>query len=174
MKRTTITIVAVAMAVAAAAYLGTSSATHAADTPAAVQTYQGRTALQWHKVALQRLRARDWYHSQLGESKRYARRLLRKIGKISSRDTVLTSSLERKFLCIHGFEGSWTDPNAPYWGGVQMDLEFMKTYGPEFYRAWGTADHWPVSVQIAVAMRAYLSGRGFHPWPNTARYCGLL
>src|SRR4051812_48418992 len=24
-------------------------------------------------------------------------------------------------LCIHTGEGSWTDPGAPYWGGLQMD-----------------------------------------------------
>jgi hypothetical protein len=83
------------------------------------------------------------------------------------------SQLERDFLCIHSFEGAWDDPDAPYWGGLQMDREFMASYGPEFVRAWGTADHWPVSVQIAVAIRAYLSGRGFHPWPNTSRACGL-
>ena len=25
------------------------------------------------------------------------------------------------WLCIHGHEGSWTDPDAPYHGGLQMD-----------------------------------------------------
>lgn len=82
--------------------------------------------------------------------------------------------IERAFLCIHSHEGTWDDDDAPYWGGVQMDLDFMRTYGPEFFKAWGTADNWPRSVQLAVAMRAYLAGRGFHPWPNTARRCGLL
>lgn len=78
------------------------------------------------------------------------------------------------FLCIHGGEGAWDDPNAPYWGGLQMDLEFQATYGPEFLRRWGTADRWPPAVQIHVAYRAYRSGRGFWPWPTTARRCGLL
>jgi hypothetical protein len=82
--------------------------------------------------------------------------------------------LYRSFLCIHQYEGSWTDPDAPYYGGLQMDWSFMQSYGGDYLRAWGTADHWPASVQIAVAMRAYLSGRGFNPWPNTARKCGLL
>lgn len=82
--------------------------------------------------------------------------------------------LWRAFTCIHSHEGAWDDPNPPYWGGLQMDWTFMRTYGAEFLRAWGTADHWPPAVQIAVAIRAYLSGRGFWPWPNTARLCGLL
>jgi hypothetical protein len=76
-------------------------------------------------------------------------------------------------LCIHGFEGSWTDPNAPYWGGLQMDGSFMRAYGGEFYRALGTADQWPPVVQLVVGARAVYSGRGFGPWPNTRRLCGI-
>lgn len=81
--------------------------------------------------------------------------------------------LETAFACIHRFEGSWTDDGAPYWGGLQMDGSFMQTYGGEFWRRLGTANLWPPSVQIAVAIRAWFT-RGFHPWPNTARRCGLL
>lgn len=82
--------------------------------------------------------------------------------------------LIRAFACIHKYEGSWTDPGAPYYGGLQMDYTFMSTYGGDYLRAWGTADHWPPSVQISVAIRAYLSGRGFYPWPTSARLCGLI
>jgi hypothetical protein len=82
--------------------------------------------------------------------------------------------LMRAFLCIHSHEASWDDPGSPYYGGLQMDTTFMRTYAPEYLRAFGTADHWPPALQIAVAIRAYLSGRGFYPWPNTARACGLL
>lgn len=82
-------------------------------------------------------------------------------------------ALTQDFLCIHGFEGSWTDTGSPYYGGVQMDSAFMAGYGAPFLHAWGTADRWPPFVQVAVAEAAYLSGRGFGPWPNTARMCGL-
>lgn len=82
-------------------------------------------------------------------------------------------SLVRDFACIHAHEGSWTDPNPPYYGGFQMDVTFMRSYGPEYLAAWGTADHWPPAVQLAVAMRGYFA-RGFEPWPNTARACGLI
>ena len=81
---------------------------------------------------------------------------------------------EVAFQCIHRYEGSWTDPNPPYWGGLQMDRSFMQSYGGWAVQAFGTADRWPVSVQISVAIRALVSGRGFYPWPNTARRCGLL
>jgi len=83
--------------------------------------------------------------------------------------------MERAFLCIHSHEGAWTSNTGNgYYGGMQMDTSFQRAYGPEFLRAWGTANNWPISVQLAVSMRAYLSGRGFYPWPNTARYCGLI
>jgi hypothetical protein len=80
----------------------------------------------------------------------------------------------RGWLCIHRFEAGWSDSGAPYWGGLQMDLEFQRTYGSPLLRRKGTADHWTPLEQMWVAERAYRSGRGFYPWPNTARYCGLI
>lgn len=81
---------------------------------------------------------------------------------------------ERAFECIHHYEGSWTDGGAPYWGGLQMDLGFQATYGGYLLRTKGTADHWTPLEQMWVAARAARSGRGFAPWPNSARMCGLL
>ena len=79
-----------------------------------------------------------------------------------------------QFLCIHRYEGSWTDTGEPYYGGLQMDLTFQSLYGAEFLVRWGSADNWPVWAQLRAAVRAYQSGRGFSPWPNTARACGLI
>jgi hypothetical protein len=76
------------------------------------------------------------------------------------------------WLCIHRYEGSWADPNSPYWGGLQMDLSFQERYGGWLLRHKGTADHWSPLEQIWVAVRAS-HVRGFSPWPNTARYCGV-
>jgi hypothetical protein len=78
-----------------------------------------------------------------------------------------------QFLCIHRFEGSWTDSGSPYYGGLQMDLGFQRTYAPHLLRTKGTADHWTPLEQIWAAEKAAKS-RGFYPWPNTARTCGLL
>jgi hypothetical protein len=75
--------------------------------------------------------------------------------------------------CIHSHEGAWDDPNPPYWGGLQMDYAFQQAYGSEFLARWGTADNWPVWAQITAANRAKAT-RGYSPWPNTARMCGLL
>lgn len=82
--------------------------------------------------------------------------------------------LVHAFACIHHYEAAWNDPRPPYFGGLQMDYPFQRAYGREFLRAFGTADRWPPALQIAVAIRAYLAGRGFNPWPNSARKCGLL
>jgi hypothetical protein len=76
--------------------------------------------------------------------------------------------------CIHRFEGSWTDPNSPYYGGLQMDLAFQRAYGPELLRRKGTANHWAPYEQMWIAERAHRAGRGFYPWPSTARGCGLI
>ena len=76
--------------------------------------------------------------------------------------------------CIHRYEGSWTDSRAPYYGGLQMDLGFQQRYGGYLLRLKGTAEHWTPLEQRWVAARAHRSGRGFYPWPNTARACGLL
>ena len=79
----------------------------------------------------------------------------------------------RQFLCIHHFEGSWTDTGAPYYGGLQMDVGFQRSYGGWLYAQKGTADHWSPLEQIWTAEKG-LRSRGFWPWPNTARFCGLL
>jgi hypothetical protein len=83
--------------------------------------------------------------------------------------------LNEAFLCIHRYEGAW-DANTGngYYGGLQMDRSFQARYGADFLRRWGTADTWPVWAQLQAAARAHHSGRGFSPWPHTARACGLI
>jgi hypothetical protein len=78
------------------------------------------------------------------------------------------------WLCIHRFEGAWNDPNAPYYGGLQMDLGFQRSYGGYLLAVRGTAERWTPLEQMWTAERAFRSGRGYYPWPNTARYCGLI
>jgi hypothetical protein len=82
---------------------------------------------------------------------------------------------KREWLCIHHYEGSWTAATGNgYYGGLQMDLAFQRTYAPKLLRKKGTADRWTPLEQMWVAEKAHRSGRGFYPWPNTARSCGLL
>jgi hypothetical protein len=80
----------------------------------------------------------------------------------------------REWMCIHRYEGGWRLIDGPYYGGLQMNMEFQRMYGPELLARKGTADRWTPIEQIWVAERAYRSGLGYQPWPNTARMCGLL
>lgn len=84
-----------------------------------------------------------------------------------------------EWLCIHRYErhpgqGWATYTGNGYYGGLQMDLSFQRIYGPELLRRKGTANNWSAVEQMWVAERAHRSGRGFYPWPNTARSCGLI
>ena len=86
---------------------------------------------------------------------------------------------KRQWSCIHRYErdprqGWSTRTGNGYYGGLQMDLSFQRTYGPKLLRSKGTADNWTAYEQMWVAERAHASGRGFYPWPNTARACGLI
>jgi hypothetical protein len=81
---------------------------------------------------------------------------------------------KRGLMCIHRFEGNWSDSGDPYWGGLQMDRSFMSSYAPRVLLHRGWANRWTPLEQMWVAERAMRSGRGYSPWPNTARYCGLL
>ena len=86
--------------------------------------------------------------------------------------------LYEKWRCIHEHEGAWdSNTGNGYWGGLQMDYGFQRTYGPEFMRRWGTADRWPVWAQLEAAERAFYGfagyvGRGYSPW-GTRGMCGL-
>jgi Transglycosylase-like domain len=83
------------------------------------------------------------------------------------------------WLCIHRHErnpaqGWSTRTGNGFYGGLQMDISFQRAYGADLLRRKGTADRWSPLEQMWVAERAHRSGRGFYPWPNTARYCGLI
>jgi hypothetical protein len=79
------------------------------------------------------------------------------------------------WTCIHRREGSWpANTGNGYYGGLQMDRSFMQTYGPDMVRKYGGWAHlWSPRDQIVVAERARRT-RGYYPWPNTARACGLI
>jgi len=80
--------------------------------------------------------------------------------------------------CIQSHEGSWRDAGAPYWGGMQMDWGFMETYGTWLLKNVGTADRWTPHQQLHISYRAFRgwkghAARGFGPWPNTRKMCGV-
>jgi hypothetical protein len=109
------------------------------------------------KAAFLETKTRVWRHKALRARHRYRRPPHR-----------------AAWRCIHRFEGSWRDPGAPYYGGLQMDIVFQRQYGRFLLRRKGTADHWRPREQMWTAEKALRAGRGFYPWPLTARWCGLI
>ena len=84
-------------------------------------------------------------------------------------------------MCIHSYEGSWNaNTGNGYYGGLQMDVGFQQAYGYtylngsriDFIPQWGYAHNWPVWAQLQAGRNGYRA-RGWDPWPNTARMCGL-
>ena len=77
--------------------------------------------------------------------------------------------------CVSSREGGLTSlsPGGTYAGKWQMDASFERAYGAYFVKRWGRAYNWPEWAQDVAAYRGY-SARGWWPWPNTARTCGLL
>lgn len=130
-----------------------------------------------------RLRATTWHwqavmglhrsHSRAALNTRRALRFWRRHARYVRR-LAAQPPHKRPWLCIHRYEGSWADSGDPYWGGLQMDRGFMYTYAPRVLLRRGFANQWTPLEQMWVAERAHRSGRGFYPWPNTARYCGLI
>ncbi len=93
----------------------------------------------------------------------------------AARRSALHPPHRRQWKCIHSYEGHWQARTGNgYYGGLQMDISFQRRYGSWLLHRKGTADNWSPLEQMWVAERAHRSGLGFFPWPNTARYCGLI
>lgn len=147
-----------------------------------------RRATRIYTHEIERLRARTWYWQRVmgvQPSRVRARTLAATSVERLRRLELLWHRRERRaarkahhpphlsaWLCIHRYEGSWSDSGAPYYGGLQMSYSFQEAYGGWLLHSKGTADHWSPLEQIWTAVRAQRV-RGFTPWPNTARFCGL-
>jgi len=82
---------------------------------------------------------------------------------------------EGAWRCIQRYEAPWHAATGNgYYGGLQMDTGFQSRYGYDLLRRKGLAHRWSPTEQMWVAERALRAGRGYYPWPNTARICGLI
>ena len=159
----------------------TATAAHAAPaaTKSAVQTDGGAvkavrhyraTTLTLQRVMGRRVRFRKLRRVSIERARRVWRRRA-----VATRERFLHGPAHKSaWLCIHRYEGAWSDGGGPYYGGLQMDISFQASYGAPLLATKGTAQNWTPLEQMWVAERAYRSGRGFYPWPNTARACGLI
>ena len=130
---------------------------------------------RWQRV-MSRPATRGSTSYRTDPSRRY-RRWIRDLWRgraLRARRTALHPPYRSVWLCIHRYEASWRDGDAPYYGGLQMDVSFQRHYAPRLLRVKGTADQWTPLEQIWAAERARRSGLGFSPWPHTARLCGVL
>ncbi len=141
-----------------------------------IERYQAETR-RWERLML-RPRTPVGVSARQSQSAEYRRWVLRlwKLRAARARQLAATPPLLRAWLCIHRHEARRWSANTGngYYGGLQMDLTFQLSYAPGLLRQKGTADRWTPLEQIWVAVRAHRSGRGFHPWPRTARACGLI
>lgn len=154
-----------------------------APSPRAPRCSSARRGLEFYRA-----RARYW-NVRMGRLARAERRerprtceRIREVAELAranahrarARHDRLYAELDRKWGCIRRHEGAWTTATGNgYYGALQMDTDFQYAYGREYVRRWGLAHRWPPVVQLLVAERAYDSGRGFGPWPNTRRMCGV-
>ncbi len=125
-----------------------------------------------------KFRAETWrWQKVMGKPLTVAHRLPAKVWRMmaaAAYKQALKPPHKRQWLCIHRYEGSWrAHTGNGYYGGLQMDIEFQRVYATWLLRQKGTADHWTPIEQMWVAERAQ-HNRGFYPWPNTARICGLI
>ena len=124
-------------------------------------------------MGVRKTRATTVRHVRSPAYRRWVRNLWRKRA-VTHRRKAHRPPNHHAWSCIQRYEGHWNDPNPPYYGGLQMDLTFQRLYGSDLLRRKGTADNWTPVEQMWVAERALRAGRGFYPWPNTARHCGLI
>ena len=138
-----------------------------------IDTYR-RVTWKWQRLMGERKTPSFRHELRAGHA---YRTMIRRMWRLRARRAwrrAMNPPHEAAWRCIQRYEGSWNDTGAPYYGGLQMDLSFQQAYGPDLLRRKGTADNWTPVEQMWVAERAYRAGRGFYPWPNTARACGLI
>jgi Transglycosylase-like domain len=201
--RTLVVCLALTLPMMTAASAGSHSLKTHRPKPTAVQVETCRTGCHIHRerLAVRSLRKRVLRRSlQAYLPRPRSARLSWRAGQVRrelafwSRKDRRTRSLARiplarriprwsEWHCIARYESTtdWkmsptTRPGSggEYWGGLQMDVGFMQTYGEDMIRRHhgGLANTWTAAEQIIVANRAWQT-RGYQPWPNTSRDCGL-
>ena len=175
-------VLAAAVCIGLAAFPRPTSATASSTRAAQLEAIQELRTETWRWQALMRKPRTPTFFSERRSSDadylRWVRQLWERRAARAER-AAMRPPHRSQWLCIHRYErnpaqGWRTRTGNGYYGGLQMDIHFQRAYGPELLRRKGTANNWTPYEQMWVAERAHRSGRGFYPWPNTARYCGLI
>jgi hypothetical protein len=127
------------------------------------EVYQGKTARWWARRAVQ---ARKDANAR-GNT-------IRRLRHAQLRSSAHFFQWMAGADCVHRHESiRWEAATGNgYYGGMQADLGFQRAYAPDHLARWGTANNWPWWAQLEMAYRGWLF-RGWQPWPNTSRVCGL-
>lgn len=125
------------------------------------EVHKGSTALTW---------LTNPAHHKYGTPRTRRRALLR--AQTQLMHGLIRSGFWPAANCVHNKEAPW-HYHGYFDGGMQMDTEFQGDYGRVYLNRWGDAGNWPVWAQLHASFKGWLS-RGWYPWPNTARACGLL
>jgi hypothetical protein len=140
-----------------------------------------RAAWRWQFLSL-KAQTRTKYKERGTENVQKLQRIAKwwKQRKTRARYVALHPPNMGNWRCIRSHEagpehGGWrANTGNGYYGGLQMDMTFQRMYGSRLLARLGTANNWPWFSQMHVAERARSSGRGYYPWPRTARFCGLI
>ena len=119
----------VALAITATAAHAAPAATKGAVEPdggtaKAIRHYRATTmtlqGVMGHRVQFRRLRRVSLEH---------ARKVWRRRAVLTRRRFLRGPAHKSAWLCIHRYEGAWSDGGSPYYGGLQMDISFQASYG---------------------------------------------
>jgi transglycosylase-like protein len=139
-----------------------------------IETYRAQT-WRWQTLMGKRRSPSRYEQAEAGLRYRTWVRNLWRRRAVRARRAAARPPHKAHWTCIQSHEARWTaNTGNGYYGGLQMDLGFQRHYGAFLMRRKGTADNWTALEQMWVAERAHRAGRGFYPWPNTARICGLI
>lgn len=75
-------------------------------------------------------------------------------------------------MCVHRGEGAWTSNTGNgFYGGMQFDYSTWLSNGGGRFAAYA---HLATPVEQLTVTYWTWQRRGWYPWPNTARACGLI
>src|SRR4029077_3959634 len=86
-----------------------------------------------HRVRFHRLRRVSLAH---------ARKIWRHRAVATRKEFLRGPAHKSAWLCIHRYEGAWTDGGSPYYGGLQMDVSFQSNYGGILLTRKGAGAKW--------------------------------
>lgn len=147
----------------------------------AIRVYRVKLAVELKRsntsLHLKSMRKLAWSYGPIHKANRWTRHMFK---VVRARATYVQILHPDDWTCLNKYEagGTWNmappESGGAYWGGLQMDVGFMHTYGGDMLVKYNGdyADKWSPHDQEVVAQRGW-EARGYQPWPQTSIMCGL-